>query len=123
MIGKGSSAALPHRIPRACDRNEHRTSRAVPHGQAVLVRSTLDHREVDSGRLLNEGHQIAERLGPEMMCAAELSSRAAPSYFRERQRTADERSDHGQSRGSDHGGPHAVHPDPAVRAFREVTET
>ncbi|WP_390183550.1 hypothetical protein [Haloechinothrix salitolerans] len=38
----------------------------------MLIGSRVEYRHVDSGRLLDDGHKVAQRLHPEVIVAAEL---------------------------------------------------
>jgi len=69
---------LPHGVPGARDTYEHGSAGTVSHCQAVLVRTRVKHRNIDPGCLLDDRHEIAKRLRPEMVIPAEpFSSRAA----------------------------------------------
>ncbi len=73
-------AALPHRVPGARDTYEHGSAGTVSHCQAVLVRTRVKHGNIDPGCLLDDRHEIAKRLRPEMVILAEqLSSLASLS--------------------------------------------
>src|SRR5699024_4198339 len=61
------TASLPHGMRAARDPDEYLAARRVPHGEAVLIGADVENRDVVPGRLLDQGHQIAERLRTQPM--------------------------------------------------------
>lgn len=47
----------------------------------MLVRAYVEYGYVDPGRLLDDRHQVAQRLHAQVMCPAEPSSGGAPFLF------------------------------------------
>jgi hypothetical protein len=58
----GECAALPHRVPGARDTDKNGVAAWVAHRQAVLVWAHVEHGYIDSGGLLDDRHQVTERL-------------------------------------------------------------
>jgi len=74
----GQRAALPHRIPGACDTNEYGVTSGIPHRQAVLIRTGIEYRNVDPGGLFNDRNEVAQRLHTQVMVPAEPRSSGSP---------------------------------------------
>jgi hypothetical protein len=70
-------AALPHRVPRARDPDEDGPAGRVAYCHAVLVGTRLEYRDVDVGRLLDDRHEVTQRLFPEMVLMTEPSGQLA----------------------------------------------
>jgi len=66
--------AAPHRVPRARDPDEDGPAGRVAYCRAVLVGTRVEHGDVDAGRLLDDSHQVAGRVLPEMVHTAEPRS-------------------------------------------------
>ncbi|WP_285688626.1 hypothetical protein [Actinoplanes sp. NBRC 103695] len=77
----GQRASLPHRVPAACDTDEHGTALRIPHRQTVFVRAHVEDGDVDVGRLLDQSDEVAQWLKTQTVLLPEPLGCGAPLTF------------------------------------------